>query len=61
MKIRLLRICSVLIRISSPELKVNDTYFSHELDIMQQYVTTTYRLHELHICVQGGYVTTTYP
>ena len=28
---------------------------------MEQYVTTTYRLHELQMCVQRGYVTTTYP
>ena len=28
---------------------------------MERYLTTTYRLHELHMCVQGGYVTTTYP
>ena len=37
--------------------------FLHELYIMERYVTTTYRLHELHICVytQGGYVTITYP
>ena len=28
---------------------------------MELYVTTTYRLHELHICAQGWYVTTTYP
>ena len=28
---------------------------------MEPYVTTTYRLHELHMCVQGRYVPTTYP
>ena len=28
---------------------------------MGRYVTTTYRLHELHVFVLGGYVTTTYP
>ena len=61
MNIRLLRICSVPIRISSPELHVSDTCFFYELHIMERYVTTTYRLHELHMCVQGGYVTTTYP
>ena len=27
---------------------------------MERYVTTTYRLHELHVCVLGGYVFTTY-
>ena len=27
---------------------------------MERYVTTTNRLHELHICAWGGYVTTTY-
>ena len=61
MNIRLLRTCSVPIRISSPELHVSDTCFLNELHIMERYVTTTYRLHELHIHAQGGYVTTTYP
>ena len=28
---------------------------------MERYVTTTYRLHELHVCAEGVYVTTTYP
>ena len=28
---------------------------------MERYLTTTYRLHELNKCAQGGYVTTTYP
>ena len=28
---------------------------------MERYVITTHRLHGLHICAQGGYVTTTYP
>ena len=28
---------------------------------MERYVITTYRLHELHIYAQGGYVTATYP
>ena len=27
---------------------------------MERYVSTTYRLHEVHICAQGWYVTTTY-
>ena len=61
MNIHLLRTCSVPIRIGSPELHVSDTCFLHELNVMERYVTTTYRLHELHVCVQGGYVTTTYP
>ena len=61
MNIFLLRICSVPIRISSPGLHVLDTCFLHELHIMERYVTTMYRLQEIHICVQGGYVTTTYP
>ena len=61
MNIRLLRICSVPIRNSSPELHASDTRFLHELYIMERYVTTTYRVHDIHICVQGGYVTTTYP
>ena len=42
MNIRLLRISSVSIRISSPELHVSDTCFLHELYIMDRYVTTTY-------------------
>ena len=61
MNIRLLPICSVPIRISSPELHVSDTCFLHELHFMECYVTTTYRLHELHVRTLGGYVTTTYP
>ena len=28
---------------------------------MERYVTTKYRLHELHVCVLGGYVPSTYP
>ena len=28
---------------------------------MGRYVTITYRLHELHVWIQGGYVPTTYP
>ena len=56
MNIRLL-----LIRNSSPELHESDTCFLRELCFMERYVATTYRLHELHMCVQGGYVTTTYP
>ena len=58
MNIHLLRTCSVPIRIISPELHVWDTCFLH---IMERYVTTTYRLQELHLGSQGGYVTTTYP
>ena len=54
MNIRLLRTCSVPIRISSPELHVSDTCFLHELHIMERYVTTMYRLHGLHIYAQGG-------
>ena len=33
---------------------------SHEVKFMERYVTTTYRLHDLHICPQGLYVSTTY-
>ena len=51
MNIRLLHICSVAIRISSPELQVSDTCFLHEQHIMQRYVTTTYQLQELHVCM----------
>ena len=61
MKIRSLRICSVPIRISSPDLHVSDTCFLHELHFMELYITTTYRLRELQIYAEGGYVTTTYP
>ena len=56
MIIRLLRI-----RNSSPELHESDSCFLHELYFMERYAATTYRLHELHLCVQGGYVTNTYP
>ena len=28
---------------------------------MERYVTTTYRLHDLHVRIQCGYVLTTYP
>ena len=61
MNIRLLHTCSVPIRINSPELHVSDTCLLHELYIMERYVTILYRLHELHVCIQDGYVTTTYP
>ena len=37
-----------------------DTCFYMNLLIMEQYVTTTYRLHEVHTRIQGGYVITTY-
>ena len=60
MNIRLLRICSIPIRIKSPELHVSDTCFLHELHIMERYVTTTYRLHNLHIYSWGWYLTTAY-
>ena len=60
MYIRLPCACSIPIRISTPELHVSHTCFLHELHIMERYVTTTYRLHELDMCVQGGYVTTMY-
>ena len=61
MNIRLLRICSIPIKINWPESHVKDRCLLYELHIMERYVTTTYRLHELHISAQGGYVTTTYP
>ena len=60
MNIFLLRICSVPIRISSPELHVAYTCFSLNLHVMERYLTTTYRLYDLYMCIQGGYVTTTY-
>ena len=59
MNIRLVRICSVPIRISSPELHVSDTCFLHELHFMERYVTTTCRLQELDVCIQDGYVSST--
>ena len=61
MIIRFLRTCSVPIRISSPELHVLDTCFSHELHIMERYVTTTYRSQKLNVFIQGGYLSSTYP
>ena len=61
MNIRLFRISSVPIEISSPELHVSDTCFLHEINVMGQYVTTTYRPHKLHVYILGGYVSTTYP
>ena len=33
----------------------------HELHIMERYVTTTYGLQELQVCIQGGYISSTYP
>ena len=33
----------------------------HELHIVERYVTTTYRSQELPVCIQGGYVSSTYP
>ena len=61
MNIHLLRTYSVLIKIISPKLHVSDTCFLDELHIMERYVTTTYRLHKLQVCMQGGYVPTAYP
>ena len=61
MNIRLLRIYSVPTRISPPDLHVLYTCFLHEINDMGRYVTTTYRLHKLHVFVLGGYVSTTYP
>ena len=28
---------------------------------MERYVSTTYRLQKLYVCIQGGYVSSTYP
>ena len=61
MNIRSLRIYSVPIRINLLELHVSHTCFLHELNFMERYVTTTYPLHGLHMCIQGGYVPTTHP
>ena len=60
MNIHLSRICSVPIRISSQELHIPDTFFLQKLHFMEQYVTTTYRSHDLPLFVQDGYVTTTH-
>ena len=54
MNIRSLRTCYVPVRVSSPDLHVSDTCFSHELHVMERYVTTTYRLHGLHLYAQSG-------
>ena len=32
----------------------------HELHLMERYVTTTYRLQEVHVCIQDGYVSSKY-
>ena len=53
MNIRLLHSCSVPICMSSPELHVMDTCFLHGVNVTERYVTTTYRLHELHPRAQG--------
>ena len=53
MNIRLFRNFSVPTWIGSPEALVQDKCFLHEVDIMERYVTTTYRLHEFHICAHG--------
>ena len=60
MNIRLLRTYSVPIRITLPELHVSEKCVLHELHIMERFVTTTHRLHKLHIYAQGGYLTTIY-
>ena len=52
MNIRLFRRCSIPMWIRSPEIHVYDTCFLHEIHTIERYVTTTYRLHELHICEQ---------
>ena len=33
----------------------------HGINIMGRYVTTTYPLHNIHVCILSGYVSTTYP
>ena len=60
MNIRLLRICSAPITISSPQLHVSDPCFFYELYFMERYKTTTYRLHDLHEWIQDGYVSSMY-
>ena len=55
MNVHLLRTCAVTIRVSSAELHVSDTCLLHELYIMERYVTT-YRLHELLICVYTRWI-----
>ena len=52
----LLGIYSVPIRISSPELHVWDTSLLDEINSMERYVITTYRLRELfkYLCALLG-------
>ena len=47
MIIRLIHSCSIPIWINSPKLHVNDTWLLDEVYIMERYVTSTYRLHDL--------------
>ena len=62
MNIRLFRIYSVPIRISSPEFHVSDTCSLHGLNSVGWYVVTTYPLRRLHIFVHlRGYVLYTCP
>ena len=53
MKNRLFQSCSLSIWISSPESRLQDTRFSHKVLILERYVTTTYRLLDLHMCALG--------
>ena len=59
MNIRSLRICSIPISISSPEIHVSDTCFLHELHIMEWYVTLTYRLNKRITFLYTGLIKTT--
>ena len=63
MNIRLFRIYSVPIRISSPEFHVSDTCSFHGWNIVGRYVVTTYHLRRLFIflCICGGTYFYTYP
>ena len=61
MNIRLLRIYSVPIKISSLGLHVSDTCVNMNLHIVERYVTTTHCSQETHVCIQGAHVSSTYP
>ena len=61
MSISLLRTCSVPLKFIAPELQVSTRCVLHEIYIMERYVTTTYRLQKLHVCIRDAYVSSTYP
>ena len=57
-------VCSVVVPFQSGSVHGNYTYrirASYMNYILWNDMFNTYRLHELHICAEGGYVTTTCP